>query len=129
VGVTGIVPFGVTVPIPLLMVADVALAEVQVKVALAPAAMVAGKTVILTVGAATGVGTKPTHPVSQAVNKLTAIDSNTREFRGRDIFMLVLRCQKGHRELLWTSVFCGFRQFSSQWISGRTLAPKKHPLG
>src|SRR5450631_3252301 len=104
------------------MVADEALAEVQVKVALPPAITVAGKAAILTVGAATGVGTKPTHPVSQAVRKLTATDNNRRWFRGRGLFMSVYGCQKGRRELLWTSIFCEFRQFSSGLISGRASA-------
>jgi hypothetical protein len=58
-----------------LIVADAALAEVQVKVALAPAVIVVGKAAKVTV-AAGGVPDRPTQPVIQPVAKLNATDSS-----------------------------------------------------
>jgi hypothetical protein len=64
------VPLGGTVPTPLLIVAFAALAEVHVKVVLAPAVIVVGAAANVTVGAA-GVAAKPTQPVNKAVVELS----------------------------------------------------------
>lgn len=76
-----------TGPIPLLMVADAALEELQVKVAVAPEITVAGEAENVTVGIATGVGTRPTQPVNQEVIKITAMDANKRDAVGLHLSM------------------------------------------
>ena len=68
-------PVDATVPTPLLMVADAALAEVHVKVALAPAVIVVGEAANVTVGAG-GVPDLPTQPFNKPVVKLKARDSS-----------------------------------------------------
>jgi hypothetical protein len=98
-------PFGMTAPMPLLMVAAVALEELQLKVALAPATNVAGEAAIVTVGGTTGVVTNPTHPVNQPVIQITAMDDSRRELRVRGLFMSVFGCQKGGRKLHAWSIF------------------------
>lgn len=70
-------PLGATVPIPLLIVADAALAELHVKVALAPAIIDAGEAVNATVGTVR-VGTKLAQPVNIPVTKITATHNNNR---------------------------------------------------
>src|ERR1700690_288430 len=100
-----ILPFSVTVPTPLLMLADAALEELQVKVALAPAATVGGEAAIVTVGATTGVATNPTHPVNPAVIKLAAMDNSRWALRSRGRFMSLYGCQKGGPKLHGSSIF------------------------
>jgi hypothetical protein len=83
----GMFPLVATLPIPLLMVADAALEEFQVKVAVAPAITVVGEAESETDGATTGVATKPTQPVNQAVIKINAVDANKRDAAGQESFM------------------------------------------
>lgn len=68
-------PANATAPTPLLIVADAALAEVHVKVAVAPTVIVVGEAANVTVGAG-GVPVRPTHPVNKPVVKLKARDSS-----------------------------------------------------
>ncbi|HZR56119.1 MAG TPA: hypothetical protein VFA74_04565 [Terriglobales bacterium] len=75
------VPLGGTVPTPLLIDADAALAEVQVKVVLAPTTIVVGEAAKVTVGAA-GVAAKPTQPVNRPVVKLKTSDRSKNWQRG-----------------------------------------------
>jgi hypothetical protein len=72
--VTAMLPVDATVPTPLLMVADAALAEVHVKVALVPAVIVAGEAENVTVGTG-GEPDTPTQPVNKPV-KPKARDSS-----------------------------------------------------
>ena len=58
------------------IVTDAVLAEVQVKVALAPTVMVAGEAANVTAGSAAGVATTPTQPVNKPVAKLRTRDIN-----------------------------------------------------
>ena len=85
-------PVGATIPIPLLIAADAALAEVHVKVALAPAAIVVGEAANVTVGAG-GLAPTPTQPVNKPVAKLKARDNSSRRgARSLDLFMSALGC-------------------------------------
>ena len=68
-----VLPVDATVPTPLLIVADAALAEVHVKVALAPAVITVGEAANVTVGAG-GVPGMPAQPVNKPVVKLKARD-------------------------------------------------------
>ena len=74
-GVTVVLPVDATVPTPLLMVADAALAEVHVRVALAPAVIVVGEAENVTVGAG-GEPDMPTQPVNKPVVRLKARDNS-----------------------------------------------------
>jgi hypothetical protein len=99
-GVTGVLPLSATVPIPLLIVADEAWAEIQVKVALAPATIVVGEAAKVTVGGiGTGVATEPAQPVNKPVVKPKVMHSNRREVQGQSLFMSVFGCSKGGRKL------------------------------
>jgi hypothetical protein len=75
---------------PLLIVADKALTEAQVRVALAPAATIAGEAVNVTVGG--GVATKPTQPVNAPAIRLKARDNHKRRVQA---CMSALGCRKG----------------------------------
>lgn len=68
-------PLDATAPIPLLIAADAALAEVHVKVAVAPAIIDAGEAANVTVGTVC-VGTTPTQPVNIPVAMVTTTDNN-----------------------------------------------------
>ena len=76
-GVTVVLPAGATVPIPLLIVADSALFDVQVKVVLNPAVTVVGKAANVTVGAGDGGGAvaEDPHPLNKPVAKLKTRDN------------------------------------------------------
>lgn len=71
-------PVGATVPTPLLIVADVALSDVHVKVALNPAVTVVGKAANVTVGAGGtgGAAAKDPHPLNKPVVKAKTSDNN-----------------------------------------------------
>ena len=87
-------------PIPLLIVADEAWAEVQVKVALAPAAIVVGEAAKVTVGGVgTGVATEPAQPVNKPVVKPKVMHSNRREVQGQSLFMSCIRVLKRRPEV------------------------------
>lgn len=76
-GVTVVLPAGATVPIPLLIVADSALFDVQVKVVPNPAVTVVGKAANVTVGAGApgGVAAEDPHPLNKPVAKLKTRDN------------------------------------------------------
>lgn len=96
-GVTVVLPLGATVPTPLLIVADVALFDVQVKVALNPAVTVAGKAANTTVGAGGtgGAAAEDPHPLDKPVAKLRTRNNNNRcAVRSRCLFIVRLRCGK-----------------------------------
>ena len=85
-------PLDATVPIPLLIVADAALTEVHVKVAVAPDIIDAGEAANVTVGTVC-VGTRPTQPVNIPVVKVTARDNNNRrEVDRQGLFMSAFGC-------------------------------------
>lgn len=85
-------PLSATDPMPLLIVADAALAEIHVNFALAPTAIVAGEAANETVGIAP-LATKPLHPVNiPVVNPKARDKSNKREFGRRRLFMAALGC-------------------------------------
>jgi hypothetical protein len=77
VGVTVVLPAGATVPTPPLIVADVALFDVQLKVELNPAVTAVGKAANVTVGAGAtgGVAAEDPHPLNQPVAKLKTRDN------------------------------------------------------
>jgi hypothetical protein len=90
-----VLPVGATVPIPLLIVADVALFDVQVKVALNPAVTVVGKAANVTVGAGAtgGVAAEDPHPLNKPEAKLKIRNNNNRwTLRSRCLFIAQLRC-------------------------------------
>jgi hypothetical protein len=77
VGVTVLFPAGATVPIPLLIVADSALLDVQVKVVLNPAVTVVGNAANVTDGTGDtgGAVAEDPHPINKPVAKLKARDN------------------------------------------------------
>ncbi len=90
-------PAGATVPIPLLIVADVALLDVHVKVVLNPAVIVVGKAANTTVGAGGtgGAVAEDPHPLNKPVAKLRTRNNNNRcVLRSRCLFIVRLRCGK-----------------------------------
>jgi hypothetical protein len=72
-----VLPLDATAPIPLLIAADAALAEVHVKVAVAPDIIDAGEAANVTV-VTVCVGTRPTQPINVPVTKVTTTDNNDR---------------------------------------------------
>lgn len=88
-------PAGATVPTPPLIVAKLALFDVQLKVELNPAVTVVGKAAKATVGAGArgGVAAKDPHPLNKPVAKLKTRDNNNRgAVRSRCLFIVQLRC-------------------------------------
>ena len=98
-------PDSATVPMPLLMVADVAFAEVHDKVALAPAVIVVGEAANVTVGAA-GAPDTPTQLANNPVVKIKAKDRSRCELRRRSLFMSAFGCSKAGSELHGRKLFC-----------------------
>jgi hypothetical protein len=73
-----VLPAGATAPTPPLIVADVALFDVQLKVALNPAVTVVGKAANVTVGAGGtgGAAAEDPHPLNKLAVKLKTMDNN-----------------------------------------------------
>jgi hypothetical protein len=95
VGITVVLPAGATVPIPLLIVADSALFDVQVKVVLNPAVTVVGNAANATVGTGVtgGVAAEDPHPLNKPVAKLKIRNIKNRwTLRSRWLFIAQLRC-------------------------------------
>lgn len=85
-------PLSATDPIPLLIVADAALAEIHVKVALAPTAIVVGEAANETVGMAL-VAARPPQPVNKpVVTPKARHNHHRRELGRRGLFMSALGC-------------------------------------
>jgi len=86
-----VLPFSATVPTPLLIETDAALAEVQVKVALVPAVIEEGEAASVTVGAGgvtggVGVAVAPPHPLNNPVAEPKTKNSRGGESRGAQVF-------------------------------------------